>query len=128
MNGEKITQRVLRRFEVIEERTDVNKKADDFIKNFRDQLKIQRAESLKRFYEMISREMLGLRQPAIILSAIDIHVNKFSGSSNRLEACINFAVAGYRINLNHFYTLGCAAITFIQTIDHGKAMTANLEI
>ncbi|KAL4591344.1 hypothetical protein LXL04_004302 [Taraxacum kok-saghyz] len=54
-NGEKIARRVPRRFEVIEEKTDIDKKADDFIKNFRNRLKIQRAESLERFHEMINR-------------------------------------------------------------------------
>jgi hypothetical protein len=34
---------------------DINEKADAFIKNFRNQLKIQRQDSLKRFQEMISR-------------------------------------------------------------------------
>ncbi|KAL9386213.1 hypothetical protein Peur_019337 [Populus x canadensis] len=31
-------------------REDINEKADAFIKNFRDQLKIQREDSLKRFH------------------------------------------------------------------------------
>ncbi|KVH90847.1 Protein of unknown function DUF761, plant [Cynara cardunculus var. scolymus] len=48
-------QRVPRRFEVVEDRVDIDKQADDFIKNFRNQLKIQRADSIKRFNEMISR-------------------------------------------------------------------------
>lgn len=34
---------------------DVNKSADDFIKNFRKQLKFEREESLKRFQEMLNR-------------------------------------------------------------------------
>ncbi|KAL3609072.1 hypothetical protein D5086_000092 [Populus alba] len=34
---------------------DINEKAEAFIKNFRNQLKIQRQDSLKRFQEMISR-------------------------------------------------------------------------
>ncbi|KAI3523488.1 hypothetical protein L1887_01658 [Cichorium endivia] len=55
VNGEKMARRLPKRFEVIEERTDIDKRADDFIKNFRNQLKIQRVESLKRFNEMINR-------------------------------------------------------------------------
>ncbi|KAJ9555397.1 hypothetical protein OSB04_010011 [Centaurea solstitialis] len=51
-------QRVPKRFEVVEERIDIDKKADDFIKNFRNQLKIQRAESIKRFHEMINRAVM----------------------------------------------------------------------
>ncbi|KAM7523174.1 hypothetical protein LguiA_013076 [Lonicera macranthoides] len=35
------------------ERDDINKQAEDFIKSFRNQLKIQREESLKRFKETI---------------------------------------------------------------------------
>jgi hypothetical protein len=31
-------------------REDINEKADAFIKNFRDQLKIQREDSLERFH------------------------------------------------------------------------------
>ncbi|KAL7594572.1 hypothetical protein Lser_V15G29276 [Lactuca serriola] len=54
-NGEKMTERIPRRFEVTEDRSDIDKRADDFIKNFRNQLKIQRVESLKRFHEMINR-------------------------------------------------------------------------
>lgn len=38
-----------------DEREDINERADAFIKNFRNQLKIQRAESFKRFQDMISR-------------------------------------------------------------------------
>ncbi|KAL7203000.1 hypothetical protein ACSBR1_034447 [Camellia fascicularis] len=34
---------------------DINQLAEDFIKNFRKQLKIQREDSLKRFREMIAR-------------------------------------------------------------------------
>lgn len=34
---------------------DINDQAEAFIKNFRNQLKIQREESLKRFHEMIAR-------------------------------------------------------------------------
>ncbi|PWA91839.1 hypothetical protein CTI12_AA086460 [Artemisia annua] len=50
------TQRVVpRRFEVIQEKTDIDKRADDFIKNFKNQLAMQRAESLKRYHEMINR-------------------------------------------------------------------------
>nr|GEX81399.1 hypothetical protein CTI12_AA086460 [Tanacetum cinerariifolium] len=54
-NSEKKTRRVPRKFEVVQEKTDIDKRADDFIKNFKNQLKIQRAESLKRFHEMINR-------------------------------------------------------------------------
>ncbi|KAF4371155.1 hypothetical protein F8388_020882 [Cannabis sativa] len=39
-----------------EEEDDVNTLAEAFIKNFRNQLKIQREESFKRFHEMIGRE------------------------------------------------------------------------
>ncbi|KAF3444420.1 hypothetical protein FNV43_RR14112 [Rhamnella rubrinervis] len=38
-----------------DDRDDINKLADAFIKNFRNQLKLQREESLKRFHEMIAR-------------------------------------------------------------------------
>lgn len=38
-----------------DDRDDINELADAFIKNFRNQLKIQREQSLKRFYEMIGR-------------------------------------------------------------------------
>ncbi|KAD4384212.1 hypothetical protein E3N88_24380 [Mikania micrantha] len=55
-NSEKMTRRIPRRFEMIEERTDIDKRAADFIKNFRNQLRIERAESLKRFHEMLNRE------------------------------------------------------------------------
>ena len=34
---------------------DINDQAEAFIKNFRNQLKVQREESLKRFHEMIAR-------------------------------------------------------------------------
>ncbi|WOG82861.1 hypothetical protein DCAR_0102030 [Daucus carota subsp. sativus] len=34
---------------------DINKMADDFINNFRKQLRLQREESLRRYREMISR-------------------------------------------------------------------------
>lgn len=34
---------------------DINDQAEAFIKNFRNQLKMQREESLKRFHEMIAR-------------------------------------------------------------------------
>ncbi|EEF30318.1 conserved hypothetical protein [Ricinus communis] len=34
---------------------DINERADAFIKNFHNQLRIQREESFKRFQEMISR-------------------------------------------------------------------------
>lgn len=38
-----------------DDKDDINELADAFIKNFRNQLKIQRVESLKRFHEMIAR-------------------------------------------------------------------------
>ncbi|XVF47489.1 hypothetical protein PTKIN_Ptkin03bG0113000 [Pterospermum kingtungense] len=38
-----------------DERGDKNQQADAFIRNFRNQLKIQREESFKRFQEMINR-------------------------------------------------------------------------
>lgn len=37
------------------EGSDINKQAEDFIKNFRNELKIQRVESLKHFKEMLDR-------------------------------------------------------------------------
>ncbi|KAK4608169.1 hypothetical protein RGQ29_001820 [Quercus rubra] len=40
---------------IIEDEGDINELADAFIKNFRNQLKIQREESFKRFQEMIGR-------------------------------------------------------------------------
>ncbi|EOY32342.1 Uncharacterized protein TCM_040163 [Theobroma cacao] len=48
-------ERMSRRLIVEEERGDVNELADAFIKNFRNQLKIQREESFKCFQEMINR-------------------------------------------------------------------------
>lgn len=44
-----------RQFNMLEEKKDVNKLAEDFIKNFRKQLKLQREESFKRFQQMIYR-------------------------------------------------------------------------
>ncbi|KAK7369085.1 hypothetical protein VNO80_11119 [Phaseolus coccineus] len=37
------------------EKEDINKMADAFINNFRKQLKIERANSLRRFHDMINR-------------------------------------------------------------------------
>ncbi|GFZ20774.1 hypothetical protein Acr_28g0014790 [Actinidia rufa] len=45
----------VRRMAMEDEREDINKLADNFIKSFRNQLKIQREESFKRFREMIAR-------------------------------------------------------------------------
>ncbi|KAK4763599.1 hypothetical protein SAY87_013037 [Trapa incisa] len=39
----------------IEEQEDINKRANAFIKMFRNQLKIQREDSIKQFQEMIAR-------------------------------------------------------------------------
>lgn len=39
----------------VDAKADINELADAFIRNFRNQLRIQREESLKRFQEMISR-------------------------------------------------------------------------
>lgn len=44
-----------RRMIAADEQADINEKADAFIKKFRNQLKIQREESFKRFQEMIAR-------------------------------------------------------------------------
>ncbi|KAK3030104.1 hypothetical protein RJ639_038853 [Escallonia herrerae] len=56
MKSEGDTKRTTaRRFAVEDERVDINKQADSFIKKFRNQLKIQREESFKRFHEMIGR-------------------------------------------------------------------------
>lgn len=46
------SRRMMRRNIVVE---DVNEMADDFINNFRKQLKFEREESIKRFHEMIDR-------------------------------------------------------------------------
>ncbi|KDP26935.1 hypothetical protein JCGZ_21028 [Jatropha curcas] len=54
-SGRKRETRTGNRWIVEDDKGDINELADAFIKNFRDQLKIQRAESLKRFQEMISR-------------------------------------------------------------------------
>lgn len=48
-------QAVSRQRIVQDDRDDINQLADAFIKNFRNQLKIQREESLKRFQEMLAR-------------------------------------------------------------------------
>ncbi|KAK2999742.1 hypothetical protein RJ639_024672 [Escallonia herrerae] len=56
MKNEGYTKRTTaRRFAVEDEGVDINKRADSFIKKFRNQLKIQREESFKRFHEMIGR-------------------------------------------------------------------------
>jgi hypothetical protein len=52
-NGRK--QMVNRQLRGVEDDGDINELADAFIKNFRNQLKIQREESLKRFQEMVAR-------------------------------------------------------------------------
>ncbi|KAE8036978.1 hypothetical protein FH972_009607 [Carpinus fangiana] len=53
-NGRK--QVVNRRLRGVEDDGDhINELADAFIKNFRNQLKIQREESFKRFQEMVAR-------------------------------------------------------------------------
>lgn len=39
----------------LDNRDNINELADAFIKNFRNQLKMQREESLKRFQEMLAR-------------------------------------------------------------------------
>lgn len=44
-----------RRLPVEDGKGDINELADAFIKNFHNQLRIQREESLKRFQEMIAR-------------------------------------------------------------------------
>lgn len=48
-------QKVNRRMNAANEQGDINEMADAFIKKFRNQLKIQREESFKRFQEMIAR-------------------------------------------------------------------------
>lgn len=48
-------QKVNRRMNAADEQGDINEMADAFIKKFRNQLKIQREESFKRFQEMIAR-------------------------------------------------------------------------
>ncbi|KAF8041097.1 hypothetical protein BT93_B3118 [Corymbia citriodora subsp. variegata] len=47
--------RVTRKRLDVDANADIDELADAFIKNFRNQLRIQREESFKRFYEMISR-------------------------------------------------------------------------
>lgn len=47
--------RMNKRLIIEEEKGDINALADAFIKNFRNQLRIQRQESFKRFHEMIAR-------------------------------------------------------------------------
>lgn len=64
-NGQKMTdkesdaqrrQRMRRRVIVEDEKKgDINELAEAFIKNFRNQLKMQRDDSFKRFQEMIAR-------------------------------------------------------------------------
>lgn len=44
-----------RKFMMLNEKNDVNKLAEDFIKNFQKQLQLQRDESFKHFQEMINR-------------------------------------------------------------------------
>ncbi|OMO80976.1 hypothetical protein CCACVL1_12679 [Corchorus capsularis] len=51
----KKNERMSRRLAVEDDMGDINEMADAFIKNFRNQLKIQREESFKRFQEMINR-------------------------------------------------------------------------
>ncbi|KAM7523173.1 hypothetical protein LguiA_013075 [Lonicera macranthoides] len=53
--GAKKQRAVRSRFIEEGERSDINKQAEDFIKKFRNELKIQREESLKRFKEMLDR-------------------------------------------------------------------------
>ncbi|KAK0605421.1 hypothetical protein LWI29_026589 [Acer saccharum] len=48
-------ERMVRRLPVEDGKGDINELADAFIKNFRNQLRIQREESFKRFQEMIAR-------------------------------------------------------------------------
>lgn len=47
-----------RQFIVGDIEQDIDKMADDFINNFRKQLRLQREESLKRYSEMINRGTL----------------------------------------------------------------------
>ncbi|PON65194.1 hypothetical protein PanWU01x14_119000 [Parasponia andersonii] len=46
---------VVSRWQSVRDEEDVDDLAEAFIKNFRNQLKIQREESMKRFHEMIGR-------------------------------------------------------------------------
>lgn len=57
MNNEKDKTRkqMVGRRIIVEDERDINDLADAFIKNFRNQLKIQREESFKRFQETIAR-------------------------------------------------------------------------
>ncbi|GMY16087.1 hypothetical protein FCV25MIE_11326 [Fagus crenata] len=56
MNKEKDkTKQMVGRRIIVEDERDINDLADAFIKNFRNQLKIQREESFKRFQETIAR-------------------------------------------------------------------------
>lgn len=57
MNKEKNNGRkqMVNRQRGVEDDGDINELADAFIKNFRNQLKIQREESFKRFQEMVAR-------------------------------------------------------------------------
>ncbi|CAK7339144.1 unnamed protein product [Dovyalis caffra] len=78
-SDERRKTRVRNRF-VEESKEEVNEKADAFIKNFRNQLKIQREDSLKRFQEMISRGRkmkhgLQLKVLYSILAAADMMLN-----------------------------------------------------
>ncbi|KAL6195046.1 hypothetical protein ACLB2K_030668 [Fragaria x ananassa] len=48
-------QSMSRRMMAADDQSDINDMADAFIKKFRNQLKIQREESFKRFQEMLAR-------------------------------------------------------------------------
>ncbi|KAG2675184.1 hypothetical protein I3760_13G172800 [Carya illinoinensis] len=48
-------KQVMKRQIIMDDERDINQLADSFIKNFRNQLKIQREESFKRFQELLSR-------------------------------------------------------------------------
>lgn len=52
---ESTRKEVVSRRQIIQDEEDVSDLAEAFTKNFRNQLKIQREESLKRFHEMIGR-------------------------------------------------------------------------
>lgn len=56
-------QKVNRRMNAANEQGDINEMADAFIKKFRNQLKIQREESFKRFQEMIARGVWNMFLP-----------------------------------------------------------------
>ncbi|KAJ4714358.1 T4.17 protein [Melia azedarach] len=53
----KINERITRRLNAENEKKDVNELADAFIKKFHDRLRIERAESFKRYKEMIARRV-----------------------------------------------------------------------